>query len=113
MKRFLIIAALLSLFLSSCDKSGKKEPEQVEGEVEFLSQKGRWTYISLENATIVGTGILGDSSSDAAWAARDDWDIAICDSLIRTNGGSSGIGKGQLSGESSAKLALDEYQEIW
>ncbi len=114
MKKFPFIVALcLVLPLVSCNNDGKVEPEQVEGEIEFLSQRGRWTYISLEDAKVVGVGDLGDSASDAAWAARDDWDIAICDSLIRTNGGTSGHGKGQLSDESSVKLALDEYQEIW
>jgi len=111
MKKFFFLIAICLLF--SCNNDQKAEPEQVEGEIEFISQRGRWTYISLEDAKVVGVGNLGDSASDAAWAARDDWDIAICDSLIRTNGGTSGHGKGQLSDESSIKLASDEYQVIW
>lgn len=114
MKAFRIFfLALMLLPLASCQNNGKAEPEQIEGEVEFLFRKGQWTYISLESGEVVGTGVLGDETSDAAWAARDDWDIAVCDSLIRTNGGTSGIGKGELSSESSVKLVVDEYQEIW
>lgn len=111
--RIIIVSALLMLSFTSCDNSGKAEPEQVEGEVEFTARKGRWTYISLEKGEVVGTGVLGDEASDASWAARDDWDIAVCDSLIRTNGGTSGQGKGALSSEFSLRLQSDEYQEIW
>ncbi len=108
-----ILSAALLLTLSSCRDDRRHEPEPVSGEVEFISQHGRWTYISLETGTVVGTGSLGDEASDAEWALRDDWDIAICDSLIRTNGGTSGVGLGALSAESSAKTVPDIYQEIW
>jgi hypothetical protein len=115
MKKFLtaILSAALLLSLASCRDDRGNEPELVSGEVEFISQHGRWTYISLETGTVVGTGFLGDEASDAEWALRDDWDIAICDSLIRTNGGTSGMGQGALSAESSAKTVPDTYQEIW
>ena len=51
--------------------------------------------------------------ADAAWAHRDDWDIAVCDSLIRTNGGTSGMGQGALSSESVSAAVSDTEQEIW
>lgn len=111
--RAIALCSAVLLTMVSCVDDRKKAPELVSGEVEFISQHGRWTYISLETGTVVGTGSLGDEESDAEWALRDDWDIAICDSLIRTNGGSSGIGHGALSAESSAKTVPDSYQEIW
>ena len=106
MRKFLPILLLAAVLMSSvsCIDDRKKEPELVSGEVEFLSQRGRWTYIS---------SFLGDESSDAAWALRDDWDIAICDSLIRTNGGTSGRGLGGFSAESASSAMPDTYQEIW
>ena len=115
MKRFLkiILCATLLLTMASCIDDRKKEPVLVSGEVEFISQHGRWTYISLETGKVVGTGFLGDEKSDAEWALRDDWDIAICDSLIRTNGGTSGPGEGAASAESSGATLPDTYQEIW
>lgn len=115
MRKFLPILLLAAVLMSSvsCIDDRKKEPELVSGEVEFLSQRGRWTYISLENGTVVGSSFLGDESSDAAWALRDDWDIAICDSLIRTNGGTSGWGLGGFSAESASSAMPDTYQEIW
>jgi hypothetical protein len=115
MKKLLPIILLAAVLMSSvsCIDDRKKAPELVSGEVEFLSQHGRWTYISLESGTVVGTSFLGDEDSDAAWALRDDWDIAICDSLVRTNGGTTGNGDGAFSAESASSAVPDTYQEIW
>lgn len=114
MKKLLIcILIALPLFsLVSCQRENNTR-EVVNGEVEFFPIREQWTYISLQSGEVVGTGRLGDEASDAAWALRDDWDIAICDSLIRTNGGTSGKGYGALSEESSAKTLPDIYQQIW
>ena len=113
MKRLLsAILIAFPLFLASCSEEGRI-PVPASGEVEFLPLSGQWIYISLESGKVVGSGKLGDEASDADWALRDDWDIAICDSLIRTNGGTSGPGRGALSAESSAKTVPDCYQEIW
>lgn len=110
--RYIILSAALLLTLFSC-VGGKQAPEVVSGEVEFLSQHGRWTYISLESGEVVGTSFLGDEGADEAWAQRDDWDIAVCDSLIRTNGGTSGFGNGAVSAESASAAVPDSYQDIW
>ena len=74
MKKLLPIILLAAVLMSSvsCIDDRKKAPELVSGEVEFLSQHGRWTYISLESGTVVGTSFLGDEDSDAAWALRDE-----------------------------------------
>jgi len=115
MKKLLYIvlcAATLFSFVA-CDGRKNNEPELVDGEIEVPYMKGRWTYISLEEGKVVGTAVLGDEAADAAWAARSDWDIAICDSLIRTNGGSSGSGRGAASAESAASLVPDGYEDIW
>ena len=112
-KYYLAILTLLSLFLLASCVDDHKAPEPVSGELEFVLSRGQWLYISLESGEVVGKGKLGDEASDAAWALRDDWDIAICDSLIRTNGGTSGMGRGALSAESTAKTVPDYYQEIW
>ena len=109
----IVISAALLLPLASCIDGGRQEPEIVGSEVEFVSVPDQWTYISLESGTVVGTGKLGDAASDAAWAIRDDWDIAICDTLLRTNGGGSGKGRGGIMGESGRDPIPDPYQEVW
>lgn len=111
LKYSLLVLALLSL--AACDGNKRHEPELVSGEIEVPYMRGRWTYISLEDGKVLGTAVLGDEAAEASWAARSDWDIAICDSLIRTNGGSSGPGQGAASAESSASLVPDGYEDIW
>lgn len=109
-----IVLLLTVMFASvSCIDDRNKAPEIVSGETEFQMLNGRWTYISLETGTVVGTSILGDEKEDAAWAVRNDWDIAICDSLIRTNGGTSGPGEGAISDKSISAAVPDSYHEIW
>ena len=107
----LLAAALFPL--AACDGNKNHEPELISGEIEISYMKGRWTYISLEDGRVVGTAVLGDEAADASWAARCDWDIAICDSLIRTNGGTSGPGQGAASGSAAASLTPDRYEDIW
>ena len=99
----MILSALV--LLASCGGAGQ-EPELVSGEIMFTPTPGKWIYISLEDGCIVGSAKLGDEAADEMWAGRDDWDIAVCDSLIRTNGGTSGHGLG-LAG------SPDYYQDIW
>lgn len=108
----IIISLLVLSALVSCVNDKGNEITQ-NGELEVALNPGEWTYISIENEEVVGRSLLGDEGSDAAWAKRDDWDIAICDSLIRTNGGESGIGQGALSETSSISTVPDSYQEIW
>ena len=107
----IIITAALLLPLVSCIEG--EEQDFTGSEVEFFSVPDVWTYISFESGEVVGTGKLGDAESDAAWAMRRDWDIAVCDTLLRTNGGNSGIGYGGISSESGSETIPDIYQEIW
>lgn len=55
-----------------------------------------WTYISLETGATVGRSAKDDPEADALWAARTDWDVAVCGDMIRTNSGTSGQGQGGL-----------------
>ena len=77
-----IIIAILFLFAAVSCINDNERVKQIDGEIDVALIPGEWTYISIENGTVVGTGRLGDKESDEAWAGRDDWDIAICDSLI-------------------------------
>ena len=55
-----------------------------------------WTYYSLEKNKPVGTSRFGNAEQDKQWAARGDWDIAVCGDLIRTNSGTSGNWQGGI-----------------
>lgn len=93
----LLAAALL---VSACDTShgpGGHGRIYSEGEIVVDDVRGQWTYISLREGIQVGVCALSDTLAQREWAQRTDWDIAICDGHIRTNGGISGCGEGGVT----------------
>ncbi len=84
-KSILIIAALASLALLSCEKNQQPGGETSEAYIDATS-KTTWSYFSLSESKVMGTGEENDSDN-AAWAARTDWDFAVCRYNIRTNSG--------------------------
>lgn len=84
----------LMILCSSCVREGSVSNEDRVMRIEL--QDNVWTYISLTEGKVVGTGKLGSDEDDSAWAARQDWDIALCNGAIRTNGGTSGQGKAAI-----------------
>ncbi|MCD7711078.1 MAG: HmuY family protein [Porphyromonadaceae bacterium] len=46
--------------------------------------------------SIIGRSKLGDATEDSLWYNRTDWDIALCSDMLRTNSGTSGVGKGGI-----------------
>lgn len=46
----------------------------------------KWTYFSFETGDVVGQSTFADEQEDASWAARTDWDLAICGEHLKTNG---------------------------
>lgn len=102
MKRYFAgICLIVSLMFAGCsnkDADPADVPAPVEVNtltVEGLSEDA-WTYISFENGKVVGSSELGNEEEDAAWAARKDWDIALCGKLLKTNSGTSGEGQGGI-----------------
>lgn len=87
----LLLSALL-LFFVSCQPS-RQENRSNEVVINGLSG-AEWTYFSFESGSVVGRSKFQDDEQDATWAARKDWDFAICGDYIKTNGGTSGIGLG-------------------
>lgn len=45
---------------------------------------------------MIGYGLIGNEKDDQEWYGRTDWDVAFSESGIRTNSGTSGVGKGGL-----------------
>ena len=94
------ILALLALMAPACQLEygpGGHGFIFSEGVLQAADVDGQWSYISLREGRQIGVCSLSDSLGQAEWAARDDWDIALCNGHIRTNGGLSGIGEGGIS----------------
>ncbi len=83
------LAAALSLACSQDNYSPSAQQVCVVPDV-----PGVWTYFSFSANGVVGQATVGDSAAEQQWRERLDWDIAVCNGLIKTNGGKSGNGKG-------------------
>lgn len=95
----LLFAALvaMSIGLTACSSNnGGDSPSSNERVMRVQLHPDTWTYISLGNGTTVGTSNLGDTEADKSWHDRTDWDVALCNGAIRTNGGTSGKGQGAI-----------------
>ncbi len=84
----------LMILCSACVREGSVSNEDRVMRIKL--QDNVWTYISLTEGKVVGTSKLGSEEDDSAWAVRQDWDIALCNGAIRTNGGTSGQGKAAI-----------------
>ena len=99
MRKITILAALAAAiaFTGSKDDNngdGAKPVRPVMNTVTISVSDSTWTYFSLESGAVVGTSPLADEDEDAKWRARKDWDFALCGDMLRTNSGTSGIGRG-------------------
>lgn len=105
----MILMVMTALLLVACGGERMREPN-IQGELVLEGiDDTHWTYFSFESGSVVGQSDWMDAEGDALWAARDDWDIAICGNYIRTNSGTSGKGMGgiQLNTE-NAFLSLKQ-----
>lgn len=95
-KQLFITAITCVTLLTACttDDNGRTIVREQSHSVHV--QPLTWVYYSLENGCEVGTSSFGDAAADSLWKYRTDWDFAICGDLIRTNGGTSGVGQGGL-----------------
>ncbi|MBQ7163113.1 MAG: HmuY family protein [Bacteroidales bacterium] len=90
MKKNMILtlaATLTVLAFAACQRAENQEQETNEAYIDATS-KTTWTYFSLSKGTVVGTGEENDTDN-ALWAARGDWDLAVCRYNVRTNSGAS------------------------
>lgn len=94
-KIFVFVISLLSL--ASCSKGDEdNNPASTTNTMSVNIQPDTWTYISLSDGKIVGTSELGDTDAEKSWHDRTDWDVALCNDIIRTNSGTSGVGSGGI-----------------
>ena len=123
MKRILCTLAA-ALLLTACATDNDTGGIVSEGLLTIPNVPGQWTYVSLTKGCVVGTCALNDSAAQRQWARRTDWDMAVCNGMIRTNGGDSGLGQGAIAvsgkdyeateANESANYATDrDSVEIW
>ena len=91
-----LISLMALMLMSSCQSDDVVNETEKDTTLTITTTDSTWTYINISQGKVVGTGSIQDRQSDAAWHDRTDWDIAICGDKIRTNSGTSGIGKGGM-----------------
>lgn len=102
-----IALVAMAIALASCSSdSGGDAPSRVDL-LSIQLTPDTWTYISLNNGKTVGTSELGDEAADRLWRDRTDWDIALCNGVIRTNGGTSGRGQGAITSSPQSFESVD------
>lgn len=111
MKKIIISLALIAI-LAGCQNNGKEEmpgAANISGEITLTGLgDDHWTYFSFDKGDVIGTSTFASEKEDAEWAARTDWDFAICGDYLKTNGGESGIGQGGLQQDTEHNFATLE-----
>ena len=109
----LFLAAVLIMTAVSCRDNGEdRDPVKVNRRVSFTLEPGKWIYYSISDSCIVGKSDVGNTADDEEWKGRTDWDIALSESGIRTNGGTSGSGKGGLAVMSDSGFEEESLQPL-
>lgn len=82
--------AVAILGLTSCSNDNSTELPPVETKEAYINatSKTTWYYFSLAENKVIGTG-EENTTDNATWAARKDWDVAVNRYLIRTNSGAA------------------------
>ena len=65
-----------------------------------------WMYFNLRTGEIFNLNFAGENIKEGEQKGRLDWDIAFCGYHLRTNGGTSGKGKGAV-----ADLGYGNYEK--
>jgi hypothetical protein len=92
---FLLVTA--AVILSACSSDSASNPIVKQSSLQIQTAKDQWTYISLETGSVVSTCAIGDTIAQKQMAQRTDWDIALCNGMIRTNSGASGTAGGGIA----------------
>ena len=91
-KYFLLLTMALvgagSFTACSSDDDEPQLPGETKGYYVDATSNTTWSYFSLANGRLVGTGEETEADN-ATWFARKDWDIAINRYHVRTNSGSA------------------------
>ncbi len=108
--RVFLLLLTFGLLMTSCDKDKTNDtPDNGGGsgdggvttgktiKNQYVKDYDTWYYFSFEKGKIIGKGSANpEAGDDAAWKARNDWDIAFHRNNIKTNGGLSGDGLAEV-----------------
>lgn len=114
MKKLLLLI-FLAAFASCSDDTGGSESEKDRYLNIGAVTNDTWTYVSLATGKVVGTSPANSAEHDAEWAQRTDWDLALCGTYMRTNGGTSGTGNGgaiKVQGTSYESISSPTLQDF-
>ncbi|MBR5706609.1 MAG: HmuY family protein [Bacteroidaceae bacterium] len=111
---YIALSVLLSVTLISCRdrKEQEHEPVPVKHELTLTLEPGKWIYYSFTDSMVVGRSDIGDVEQDQEWAAQTNWDIALSESGIRTNSGTSGRGNGGLAIITDSIYNLQKFSSV-
>jgi|WetSurMetagenome_2_1015567.scaffolds.fasta_scaffold1058278_1 hypothetical protein len=110
--KFIIIYIACLSIVSGC--AVEEESPSAEHVLSIPAVNNQWTYISLSNNSVLGSCALGDSVKEKQWFTRLDWDIAVCNGIIKTNSGTSGLGLGGVKTMSEKDYSIDtDTMSIW
>jgi len=111
---YIALSVLFSVALASCKdrKEHEHEPVPVKQELTLTLEPGKWIYYSISDSMVVGRSDIGDVEQDQEWAAQTNWDIALSESGIRTNSGTSGRGNGGLAIITDSIYELQKYSSV-
>lgn len=99
---------LLATVISSCrHEAEEKVPEPQASSATIQLKTGCWTYYNIKEKSIIGYSLIGNDKEDQEWYGRTDWDVAFSETGIRTNSGTSGVGKGGIRLQPSVPDSLD------
>ena len=110
MKHILLAAVAASLLTISCNKIETPAAEPAREAFIDATSKTTWNYFSLSKGETLGTG-EENAADNAAWAARTDWDLAVCRYNVRTNSGTS-TSVGAKGGIYTSTLTFDTLTKV-
>lgn len=110
-KKIIVLLSFTVILFAGCssDDASRSASDAQNRTINLQTKQDQWTYISMSSGKVVGTCALGDSVAEKSWKNRTDWDIAVCNGIIRTNSGTSGIGKGGIV---NSNLPYDETVNV-
>lgn len=84
------LLSIVILSFTSCSKNGPDEQPPAETNEAYIdaTSKTTWSYFSLSQNKVIGTGEENEKDN-LKWAARKDWDLAVNRYSIRTNSGAA------------------------
>lgn len=103
-----LLLCLFTTAIAACSGEHLSKTSLSEGVMAIPHVRDQWTYFSLVRGAVMGQCGIRDTAAQRQWKQRTDWDIAICNGMLRTNSGASGIGQGGIHRTNAAYDAIND-----